>query len=186
MQRESRVTTLSSASPQKKAAAELESPNAEQVDAHAQEYKRLEKILDDAKAVLAKVKKAEGAALNKLHDALIDLVRAFGGKHAEKSKILHGIEWELMATFGGSHGIDAAAVDRLRLALKDAGKTKLLKKLFTEETSWRLAPDAAEILKGEDKLPDDLAVAVLACFTFTPSTPKLDVRSRKKAAAPAS
>lgn len=157
-------------------------PNAAQIDAHALEYQRLGKILDDAKAELAKVKKAEGADLDKLHASLIELVRAFGGKHAEKSKILHGIEWELMATFGESHGIDSNAVERLRLALKSAGKTRLLKKLFTEETSWRLAPNAAEILRAEGKLPDDLAVAALACFTFTPSTPRLDVRPKKKTA----
>lgn len=157
-----------------------ESPNAEQVDAHAQEYKRLEKILDDAKIAYAAVKKAEGAQLDKLHLALIELVRAFGGKHAEKSKILHGIEWELMATFGESHGIDAAAVERLRLVLKAAKQTRLLKKLFTEETSWRLAPNAAELLRAEGKLPEEIAVAALACFTFAPRTPQLDVRARKR------
>jgi hypothetical protein len=156
------------------------SPSAEQIDEHAQNYTRLEKKLEEAKLEFLKVKKAEGADLDKLHVALIDLVREFGGKHAEKSKILHGIEWELMATFSESHGTDATAVERLRLALKAAGKTRLLKKLFTEEKSWRLAPNAADVLKSEDKLPDDLAVAVLACFTFTPNTPRLEVRPKKK------
>jgi hypothetical protein len=158
----------------------LVSPNAEQVDAQAVEYKRLEKILDDAKAELAKVRKKEGALLDTLHTTLIELVRSFGGKHAEKSKILHGIDWELMATFGQSAGIDATAVERLRLALKAANKTKLLKKLFTEEKSYRLAPNAAEVLKAAGKLPDDLAIMALACFTFTPRTPTLDVRLKKK------
>lgn len=156
------------------------SPNAEQVDAHALEYKRLEKILDDAKAELAKVRKKEGADLDKLHVSLIGLVSAFGGKHAEKSKILHGIDWELMATFGQSAGIDSTAVERLRLALKEAGKTRLLKKLFAEEKSYRLAPNAAEVLKAEGKLSDELAMLALACFTFTPRTPTLDVRPKKK------
>lgn len=72
-----------------------------------------------------------------------------------------------MATFGQSAGIDSTAVERLRLALKEAGETRLLKKLFSEEKSYRLAPNAAEILKG-DKLPDKLAILALACFTFTP------------------
>ena len=161
----------------------VESPNAEKVDEHAIEYKRLEKKLDDAKVAYAAVKKAEGAQLDELHGALIDLVRSFGGKHAEKSKILHGIEWELMATFGESHGIDAAAVERLRLALKEAKQTRLLKKLFTEQKSWRLAPNAAEVLRAEGKLPDKLAIAALACFTFTPNTPRLEVRPKKKSAA---
>jgi hypothetical protein len=156
------------------------SPNAEQVDAHAVEYKRLENILDEAKAELAKVKKKEGADLDKLHVSLIDLVRSFGGKHAEKSKILHGIEWELMATFGQSAGIDSTAVERLRLALKKAKQTRLLKKLFTEEKTYRLAPNASEVLKAEGKLPDELAMLALACFTFTPRTPQLEVRAKKK------
>jgi hypothetical protein len=158
----------------------VESPNAEQIDEHAQKYKRLEKALDEAKIAYAAVRKAEGAQLDKLHLELIDLVRTFGGKHAEKSKILHGIEWELMATFGESHGIDATAVERLRLLLKDAKLTRLLKKLFTEEKSWRLAPNAAELLRAEGKLPDEIAIAALACFTFTPRTPQLDVRARKR------
>jgi hypothetical protein len=158
----------------------VESPNAEQVDAHAQEYKQLEKILDDAKIAYEAVRKAEGVRLGKLHLALIELVRAYGGKHAEKSKILHGIDWELMATFGQSHGIDAAAVERLRLALKVAKQTRLLKKLFTEEKSWRLAPNAAELLRAEGKLPDEIASLALACFTFAPRTPQLDVRPRKR------
>jgi hypothetical protein len=157
----------------------VESPNAEKVDAHALEYKRLEKIVEEAKIAYAAVKKAEGAQLEKLHAALIDLVRGFGGKHAEKSKILHGIEWELMATFGQSYGIDAAAVERLHLALKAAKQTRLLKKLFTEEKSYHLAPNAADVLKAEGKLPDELAMAALACFTFTPRTPQLDVRPKK-------
>lgn len=160
----------------------LLSPNAEQVDAHAVEYKRLEKILDDAKALLVKVRNKEGADLGKLHGSLIELVRSFGGRHAEKSKILHGIEWELMATFGQSAGIDSAAVERLRLALKAANKTKLLKKLFTEEKCYRLADNAAEVLKAEGTLPNDLAMLTLACFTSTPRTPVLDVRLKKKSA----
>lgn len=155
-------------------------PNPEQIDAHAIEYKRLEKILDDAKAELAKVRKNEGAVLDKLHLALIELARSFGDKHHEKSKILRGIDWELMATFGQSSGIDATAVERLRLALKEAKQTRLLKKLFTEEKSYRLAPNAAEVLKAEGKLPDDIAMLALACFTFTPRTPTLEVRPTKK------
>ena len=157
-------------------------PNAETIDEQAREYKRLEKILDNANAALAAVKNKEGADLDKLHVALIELVRAFGGKHAEKSKILHGIDWELMATFGVSHGIDGAAVERLRLVLKAEKQTRLLKKLFTEEKSWRLASNAAEVLKAEDKLPDEIAAAALACFTFTPRTPQLEVRPKKKSA----
>lgn len=155
-------------------------PNAEQVDAHAEEYQRLEKILEEAKLAYAAVKKAEGAQLDKLHLALIELVREFGGKHAEKSKIVVGIEYELMATFGESHSIDATAVERFRLALKEAKQTRLLNKLFTQEKSWRLAPNAAQILNAQDKLPDDLAKIALACFRFTPRTPQLEVRPRKK------
>lgn len=161
----------------------LVAPNAEQIDAQAEEYKRLEKILDDAKAELLKVKKKEGVELDALHASLIEMVRAFGGQHAQKSRILHGIDWELMATFGQSAGIDATAVERLRLALKEAGKTRLLKKLFSEHKSYSLAPDAADVLKAEGKLPDDLATLALSCFTFTPSTPRLEVRPKKKASA---
>lgn len=151
-------------------------PTPKQIDAQATEYKRLEKIVDDVKAQLAEKREA----LDKLHATLIDLTRSFGDKHHEKSKILRGIQYELMATFGQSAGIDGTAVERLRLALKEANQTRLLKKLFTEQKSYRLAPNASEILKSEGKLTDDLATLALACFTFTPSTPRLEVRPRKK------
>jgi hypothetical protein len=43
-------------------------------------------------------------------------MRDFGSSHAEKSKLLHGITQEMMVTFGSAVSIDAAAVERFRLA----------------------------------------------------------------------
>jgi putative Mn2+ efflux pump MntP len=45
-----------------------------------------------------------------MKEELICLVEEFGSAHAEKSKLLHGITHEILATFGLSTSIDAAAV----------------------------------------------------------------------------
>jgi hypothetical protein len=42
-------------------------------------------------------------------DAVVD---DFGGPHAEKSKILHGIAWELMATRGPQKSEEDAAAEK--------------------------------------------------------------------------
>ena len=53
----------------------------------------------------------------KMKGDLICLVDEFGAAHAEKSKILHGLQYEMVGTFGASTSIDAAAVQRFATAL---------------------------------------------------------------------
>jgi septum formation topological specificity factor MinE len=153
-------------------------PKPEAVDLQAIEYARLQKLLADA------TEAAEAAAtpVKNLKLELIELVRKFGGVHREKSKLLHGIVWEMMATFGQSTSQDAAAVERLRLALVKAKKARILKKLFTKQISWRFNSDASEVIKGEKLTPKQMAL-VLQCFDTEDRTPTLDVREKKKAAA---
>ncbi len=150
-------------------------PTPELVDIFALEYERLEKLLIEAK------KSATEAAgpLETLKKELIELVRKFGGRHHEKSKLLHGIVWELMATFGQSTTQDAVAVDRLRAALAKAKKARLLKKLFTKETSWRFNSKAMSVIKSE-KLSAKLKGLVLDCLDTQDKTPTLEVREKKQ------
>src|SRR5213593_2300006 len=51
------------------------------------------------------------------------LVEEYGSAHAKKSKLLHGIQFEIIATLGMSTSIDAAAAERFAIALRDAKQT---------------------------------------------------------------
>jgi hypothetical protein len=90
-------------------AARLETPpTAVDIDRLAMEFLVLESKVDDA----YKIATALDEPHEKMKAELIELVEAFGSSHAEKSKLLHGMEYEILATFGVSTSIDAAAVER--------------------------------------------------------------------------
>jgi len=159
------------ASPALKAA-----PSPAEIDLRALEFHALERKWEEAKTGV--VSAAE--PLFKLKQELIDLVAACGGPHHEKSKILHGILWELMATFGQSIVQDAAGVERLRLALVKAKQVRLLKKLFRKDVRWSFQSGAAVVIKGE-KISPKIKGLLLDCFVASDRTPTLDVRKKKTA-----
>jgi hypothetical protein len=154
-----------------------DAPKPDAIDEFAVEFDRLDRELAKAK------KSAKDAAMPvaALEPELIALVRSFGGPHAEKSKILHGIAWEMMATFGQGMLQDAAAIERLRLALKKAKQARLLKKLFQQDIRWTFKASSVEVVKRE-KLTPKLLRLLLLCFVPVDKTPTLDVREKKKAA----
>jgi len=147
-----------------------------QVDAKAAEYDSLKEELQ--KATLA-AKEAQ-VPLDVLKQELIGLVRDFGSAHAEKSKIVHGITWEMMATFGSSVSIDSAAVEKFRLALLEAKQARLLKLIFQKDIRWTLSPEASVIIKGE-KLSKPLLALYSQCDVVKPRTPSLQVREKSAA-----
>jgi hypothetical protein len=151
-------------------------PSPAEIDLKAIEYKDLEEKLEVLKAQVPIAAKP----LNDLKAELIEMVRHSGGVHAEKSKILYGIVWELMATFGQSMTQDAAAIERFRLALKKAKKVRLLKKLFTQDIRWTFKAASAEVVKRE-KLSPALMTRLLLCLVPSDRTPTLDVRKKKAA-----
>src|SRR5437868_1624900 len=85
-------------------------PSPEKVDELSQRHcllkSRHERALEEAAEA--------GKPLNKSKEQLIILAEKFGSPHAEKSKILHGLEYELVATFGMSTALDNAAVLRFK------------------------------------------------------------------------
>jgi hypothetical protein len=109
---------------------------------------------------------------------LVDLVRNFGSVHAEKSRLLHGITFEMMAMFGSSVTIDAAAVERFRLALLESGQSRLLKRVFQRDERWTMSPQAATIIKGE-KLSDALLAIFSQCEVVRQKSPSLVVSQRE-------
>jgi len=151
------------------------SPLPAEIDTRAEEFDRLEKDLAVARE---KAKSAQVLVTTKEQE-LIDLVRESGGPHAQKSKILHGIVWEMIATFSQYTTQDAAAVERFRQALIKAGKTRLMKKIFTADTRYTMQSSAAEIVKTE-KLSPKLMGLLLQCSVTQDKKPSLDVRQKKK------
>jgi hypothetical protein len=149
-----------------------------EVDARAEVFHQLALDLE------AKISEIS-AAQKKLQESkadLLELVEAHGGPHAQKSKILHGIVWEMVATFGQYTSQDSAAVERFRQALVKAKKTRLLRKIFTSDVRWTMKAAAAEIVKTE-KLSPTLMGLLLQCSVTADKKPSLDVRPKKKPAA---
>ena len=103
---------------------------------------------------------------------------SFGSSHAEKSKIVHGLKYEAVVTFGQTVSIDAAAVENFRLALVKEDKPRLLKKLFDKTIRWTLNPQASEFVRGE-KLSDRLRSLFAKCQVVKERTPTLTVRMKQ-------
>jgi hypothetical protein len=94
-------------------AARLAAPTAVDIDRLAVEFLALEEKTDHAYAIALALDEPH----EKMKERLIDLVEEFGsadqGKSKlEKSKLLHGLTHEMVATFGVSTSINTAAVDR--------------------------------------------------------------------------
>jgi hypothetical protein len=158
-------------------ATKQDAPLPAEIDSRAESFHQLELDLAEAR----KEMQATQRELAQKELALIELVRACGGPHAQKSKILHGIAWEIVATFSQYTTQDSAAVERFRQALLKAKKTRLLKKIFTQDVRWTMSSGAAEIVKTE-KLSPTLMSLLLQCSVTGDKKPSLDVRPKKKPA----
>jgi hypothetical protein len=154
-----------------------EAPLPAEVDEKAIAFHQLEEDLAAAHVKLSAAQKL----LSERERALIELVSSCGGPHALKSKIVHGIVWEMVATFSQYTAQDSAAVERFRLALVAAKKTRLLKKIFSADIRWTMKTGAAEIVKTE-KLTPKLMSLLLQCSVTQDKKPSLDVRPKKRAA----
>jgi hypothetical protein len=106
---------------------------------------------------------------------VVFLVEEFGSVQAKKSKLLHGIQYEIMATFGMSTSIDAAAAERFAIALRDAKQTQLLNRIFDQQIRYTLAADASSIIRSVE-LPKPLLALFSQCQVTRPRTPTLKVR----------
>lgn len=148
-----------------------------QVDSAAEDFRELELKLVAAKKKYQDAQKELGDR----ERGLIELVSATGGPHAQKSKILHGIVWEIVATFSQYTTQDSAAVERFRQALVAAKQTRLLKKIFKGDVRWTMQSGAEEIVKTE-KLSPRLMALLLQCSVTADKKPSLDVRQKKKPA----
>jgi len=149
-------------------------PNPAEVDQIAIRYVAAKaKVLEAMLAQRAAQKDLETIAENCIAE-----VRQFGSAHATKSKLLHGLKWELMATFGSSTSIDAAAVEQLRIHLQETKQTRLLKRMFESVTRWSLKSTArAEILKPD--VSDEVRAKFAVCEVTKDRSPSLEARKKQ-------
>jgi hypothetical protein len=152
-------------------------PTQADVDRLAEEYQALENEFDKVEAEL----KAVAVKLDQKANVLIEMVRNFGSAHAEKSKLAHGIRFEIMSTYGVSTSVDGAAVERFRLELVKAKQARLLKKIFEKTIRWNLSPVASLVIKAEKKLSNKLLALYAQCTVTKPKKPSLIVRPKKLA-----
>ena len=119
-------------------------PSPAEVDELALEFSRLESRVSEAYRVADELDQPREA----FEERLVLLVEEWGSPHATKSKLLTGASSELLATFGSTRSIDAAAVEAFRVTLKTAGQTRILAKIFEQCVSWRLVEGSDGIIRG--------------------------------------
>ena len=148
-----------------------------EIDELAIEYRAIEAQIDEWDKQDAERKAPLLTRREQLQNLFRDVVRQFGSAHAEKSKIMHGVKFEIMATFGISSSIDAAAVNNFRLALVKAKLTRLLKRIFDRTERWDLRPNAGEVIRSV-QLPPKLLALYSQCNVTRERTPSLVVRPK--------
>lgn len=160
-------------------------PSPAEVEELAQEYRDLEAKIDEIETQADKDAAPHKKRLDEVWELLVAKVRKFGSAHAEKSKLLYGVDLEVMGTFGSSSANDAAAVEAFRLELIKARQARMLKRIFEKSERWDLLPEASDFLRAEHdkgRFPTKLFLLYGRCIVTKHLTPKLVVRPRTKAA----
>lgn len=152
-------------------------PSLAGIDQQAKDYLDLKRQVLDAKLALTHLQQKMDAK----GEILKEIVAKFGSAHAEKSKLFHGLAYEVMVTFGQSVSIDAAAVENFRLALVAEDQPRLLHRIFEKTIRWTLSPQASEMVRGE-KLSTKLKALFAKCQVVKEKTPNMTVREKAIAA----
>jgi hypothetical protein len=150
-------------------------PTPEQIDALAEEYKRLEKVWAEAKDAATEAAKPcdlQGELLTKL-------VAEFGQAHAAKSKIVIGIRYEIMSTTGVTSSLDQSMIQRFKAAMLKLKLGRIFQKMFTEVIEYRKLAEASLWIRS-DKIPDKVQALYAKCILEKPRSPSLTVRLRKE------
>jgi len=146
-------------------------PTAVDIDRLAVQFLELEQKADEAYKIATELDEPH----EKMKEELICLVEEFGSAKAEKSQLLHGLHYEMMATFGSITSLDAAAVERFAQALRIAKQTKLLSRIFEQTIRYTLRPDAGTIIRAV-ALPKAQLALFAQCQVSKTRTPILKVR----------
>jgi len=157
-------------------------PTPARVDELAIEHNALESKIEEIQKAAKEEAKEPSEKLTKLIAELKALVESFGSAHEKKSKLLSGLEWEMMLTHSSSVGIDNAAVERFwAWAKKERAKKAIVESLFVSVKRWELTPNATVLIQAPN-IPLAAKRLFSACLNITPNSPRFKVRPRKKEA----
>jgi hypothetical protein len=156
-------------------------PSPVQVDELALQHNELKEKIEN---ILAKAKedtKDSAEELVKLVGELRVLVDQFGSAHAKKSKLLNGIDWEMMLTKTSTTSLNGASVERMKAwAGTDKRKLAVFDSLFVGTMRWDLTPTATALIQSPT-IPLGAKRLFSACLKIEPNTPRFEVRPKKAA-----
>jgi hypothetical protein len=130
----------------------------------------IEKLATQAKPIAAE--------LRVLKEEIIAQVKAYGAKHAEKSKRLTGVRNTATITIGTSNIVDDDAVEKLKAFLEKQEIVGLREKLFTETVTYQLVDDPAEAVKKLNvgaRMLSRIVILLALCSKPVPKVPSLKV-----------
>lgn len=162
-----------------KRSAEKIPPSPAEVDELAREMIELKGKASTIQAQAQKEIEPLNKKLDELKARAVTLLKDFGSAHAEKSRLLHGIAYEIMGTFGTSTTIDAAAVEVFRQALVKAHQARLLKRIFEKTVRWSPMQGWGETIRGA-KLPAKLMALYARCQVSSERTPTVTPREKDR------
>jgi hypothetical protein len=143
----------------------------DRIDQLAQEYVELRDAVDKATQIV--LERQEPA--NKMREILIMLVSEHGSLHAAKSKLLRGMKYELMATYGSTTSLDAAAIETFRAACLKNGQKSIVDRIFDTSVRYTISPEGRALAQ---MLPLKLLGMFAKCEVSKPKTPVLVVREK--------
>lgn len=157
----------------------MKSPTAAEVEQLAIEHQELTNKIDGIFAAAKLEAKEPGERLTKLVTDLKTLTDQFGTEYEKKSKLLNGLEWELMLTASSSTSVDEAAVIRFEEWAKgDRERREIAKLLFVTVTRHDLSPNATVLIQAPG-IPAHAKKLFAECLKITPNAPRLTVRPKK-------
>lgn len=155
----------------------------EALDTLAAEYLGLEKEIADEVAALQLKLKPKAERLDELRPKFLVQCVAFGSPYEKKSKLLSGLEYEVMATASSSSSLDQPAIGRFREGCEKMERLSVFEEIFEKVSEYRKRPAADEVVRRTtgEKLTPTLALLYLKCTIVKNSPARLAaVRPRQK------
>lgn len=155
----------------------------EALDALAAEYLALDKEVEDEVAALKKKLEPKTDRMEELRPKFLAQCVAYGSPHEKKSKLLSGLDYEVMTTQSSSSSLDQAAIGTFRERCERLDRVTLFDELFEQVSEYRSRPGSAEVVRRSvgDLMTGRLAIAFLKCTIVKNNPPRLAaVRPRTK------
>jgi hypothetical protein len=149
-------------------------PTPKEIDALAKEYKLAEVAVAERKAEL----KAATDTQDEIKGRVVEMVKAFGGRHAEKSLRLLGIHSVATVTTATVVKTDPEKVEKFRGYLGEQEIKGLSERFFRSHTIYSLVDGPAEVLKTLDvptRIRTKITQLLSLCFTVETKAPSLKV-----------